>query len=142
MLTLSRTSLQTLAGTVKVAFRITALVIVLALHAISLPAHVGNLNAADAKCVCAVIECQLAAFAKDDANKAFSFAAPNVRKALGSAVNFMSMVRSDYPLVYRPSSEVFLTAVENDGDVTQRMQMVDSNGNAWLASYSLQKQKD
>ena len=54
----------------------------------------------------------------------------------------MSMVRSDYPLVYRPSSVVFLTAVENDGDVTQRMQMVDSNGNAWLASYSLQKQKD
>ena len=142
MLTLSRTLFHTLAGTVKIAFRSTALVMLLAFQAISLPAHAGNLNAADGKSVRAVIEGQLAAFAKDDANKAFSFAAPNVRKALGSAANFMSMVRSDYPVVYRPASVAFLTAEDIDGDISQRVQMVDSNGNAWLATYSLQKQKD
>ena len=142
MLTLSRTPFQTLAGTIKVAFRFTTFVMVLAFQAISLPAHAGNLSAADEKSVRAVIEGQLAAFAIDDANKAFSFAAPNVRKALGSAANFMSMVRGDYPVVYRPTSVAFLTAEDSGGDVTQRVQMVDSSGNAWLATYSLQKQND
>ena len=142
MLTLSRSSFQILAGTIKVACRFTAFLMVLAFQAISLPAHAANLNATDGKSVRAVIEGQLAAFAKDDADKAFSFAAPNVREALGSAANFMSMVRSDYPVVYRPTSVAFLTAEDNDGDVTQRVQMVDSSGNAWLATYSLQKQKN
>jgi hypothetical protein len=107
VLTLSRSPFQTLAGTVKVAFQRTALIMVLVLQVISLPAHAGNLSAADEKSVRAVVEGQLAAFAKDDADKAFSFAAPNVRKALGSAANFMSMVRSDYPVVYRPTSVAF-----------------------------------
>ncbi len=49
MLTLSHTSFQTLAGTINIAFRFTALVMVLAFQAISLPAHAGNLNAAEGK---------------------------------------------------------------------------------------------
>ena len=142
MLTLSRTSFQALARTVKAAFQFGALVMLLAFQAISLPAHAGNLSAAEEKSIRAVVEGQLAAFAKDDANKAFSFAAPNVREALGSAANFMSMVRSDYPVVYRPASVAFLKAEGNQGGVTQPVQMVDTNGSAWLAVYSLQKQKD
>jgi Domain of unknown function (DUF4864) len=54
----------------------------------------------------------------------------------------MSMVRSDYPVVYRPASVAFLKAEGKDGDVIQRVQMVDASGDAWLAVYSLQKQKD
>ena len=142
MLTLSRTSFQTVAGTVKFACQFAALVTLLAFQAISLPAHAGNISAADGKSIRTVVEGQLAAFAKDDADKAFSFAAPNVREALGSAANFMSMVRSDYPVVYRPASVVFLKAEGNDGDAIQRVQMVDASGNVWLAVYSMQKQKD
>lgn len=142
MLTFSRTVFQTLAGTAKVTRHFAALVMLLAFQAISLPAHAENLSAADEQSIRAVVEGQLAAFAKDDANKAFSFAAPNVRKALGSAANFMSMVRSDYPVVYRPASVAFLKAEGKDGDVIQRVQMADASGEAWLAVYSLQKQKD
>ena len=137
-----RTSLNIIASTARIAFQFAVLVMLLVFQAISLPAHAGNLPAADAKSVRAVVEGQLAAFAKDDANKAFSFAAPNVREALGSAANFMSMVRSDYPVVYRPASVAFLKAEGGDGDVIQRVQMVDTSGEVWLATYSLQKQKD
>ena len=105
------------------------------------PAFASPFTAADEKSVRAVVEAQLAALAKDDATKAFSYAAPNVRKAIGTASRFLSMVQNDYPVVYRPASVAFLKP-ESDGDeVVQRVQMQDASGNAWLAIYSLQRQK-
>ena len=142
MSTLFHTSSQPLVSSVKGAIQFAAFVLLLAFQAISVQAHAANLEAADEKSIRAVVEGQLAAFAKDDADKAFSFAAPNVRKALGSAANFMSMVRSDYPVVYRPTSVTFLKVEGKDGEVVQRVQMVDTDGAAWLAIYSLQQQKD
>ena len=96
---------------------------------------------ADEKSVRSVIQAQLAAFAKDDATQAFSYAAPNVRKAIGTASRFLSMVQNDYPVVYRPTSVAFLKAEGDGDDVVQRVQMQDAGGNAWLATYSLQRQK-
>ena len=99
------------------------------------------LTAADAKSVRTVIEAQLAAFASDDATKAFSFAAPNVREAAGSASSFLAMVRRDYPVVYRPASTAFLKPEGTGDEVLQRVQMLDASGDSWLAVYSLQRQK-
>ena len=104
-------------------------------------AQAATFTPADEKSVRSVVEAQLAALAKDDAVKAFSYAAPNVRKAIGTANRFLSMVQNDYPVVYRPASVAFLKP-EGDGDeVVQRVQMQDASGNAWLAIYSLQRQK-
>lgn len=105
------------------------------------PAFAAPFTPADAKNVRIVIEAQLAAFASDDAPKAFSFAAPNVREAAGSATSFLAMVRRDYPVVYRPASTAFLTPEGAGDDVLQRVQMLDANGDSWLAVYSLQRQK-
>ena len=111
------------------------------LHALQSPAHAATFTPADEKSVRSVVQAQLAALAKDDASKAFSYAAPNVRKAVGTASRFLSMVQNDYPVVYRPASVAFLKP-EGDGDeVVQRVQMQDASGNAWLAIYSLQRQK-
>ena len=63
-----------------------------------------DVSAADAKAVRSVIEAQLAAFAADDADKAFSFAAPGIRAMFITAERFLSMVREGYPVVYRPVS--------------------------------------
>lgn len=104
-------------------------------------AQADTLSAADEKSVRAVVEGQLAAFAKDDAAKAFSFAAPNVRKAVGSAAAFMAMVRRDYPVVYRPASSAFLKPEGSGDEVMQRVQLQDASGNAYLAIYSLERQK-
>ena len=104
-------------------------------------ANAAPFTAADEKTVRTVVEAQLAAFAKDDAVKAFSYAAPNVREAVGTADAFLTMVRRDYPVVYRPASVAFLKAEGKDDEVVQRVQMLDAGGNSYLAVYSLQRQK-
>jgi hypothetical protein len=107
-----------------------------------IPAHADSLSPADEKSVRAVIDGQLAALAKDDAKKAFSYAAPYIREAVGSAAGFLTMVRRDYPVVYRPASVAFLKPEGKDDEVVQRVQMLDASGNSWLATYSLQRQKN
>ena len=100
------------------------------------------LSAKDEKAVQAVVQSQLAAFAADDASKAFSFAAPELRKAIGSPAAFMAMVKNSYPVVYRPASVAFLKPDGSGDEVVQRVQMLDANGTSYLAVYSLQRQKD
>ncbi|MDO8717820.1 MAG: DUF4864 domain-containing protein [Polaromonas sp.] len=106
------------------------------------PAHAATLSAADEKSVHAVVQGQLTALARDDASKAFSYAAPNVRQAVGTAAGFMALVRRSYPAIYRPASVAFLRPESKDGQVIQRVQMRDERGDEWLATYSLQRQKD
>ena len=105
------------------------------------PVHAEALKAADEKAVLAVVRGQLAAFARDDADKAFSYAAPNVRQSVGSAAEFMAMVQRGYPVVYRPASTAFLKPEGKGDEAVQRVQMTDARGNPWLAIYSLQRQK-
>ena len=106
------------------------------------PARGEPLTPAGERAVRTVVRGQLDALARDDAVKAFSFAAPNVRQAVGSAAAFLAMVQRGYPVVYRPASVAFLKP-ESEGDqAIQRVRMVDGAGDAWLAIYSLQLQKD
>jgi hypothetical protein len=108
----------------------------------ALPASAAPFTAFDEKTVRTVVQAQLAAFAKDDAAKAFSFAAPNVQKAAGTAQGFMAMVRRDYPVVYRPASVAFLKPEGKNDQVIQRVQMADAGGASWLAVYSLERQRN
>jgi Domain of unknown function (DUF4864) len=118
-------------------------VFALAFWLASWPAQANTpLSAADEKNVRAVVQAQLKAFADDNAARAFGFAAPALQTQFGSAENFMAMVRSSYPVVYAPANVAFLKPETQDGDVIQRVQMNDQQGKAWLAVYSLQKQKD
>lgn len=114
----------------------------LALLLAAVPAQAAPFTAADEKSVRGVVENQLAAFARDDAAKAFSFAAPNVREAVGNAAGFMAMVRKDYPVVYRPGSVAFLKAEGKGDQAIQRVQMTDAGGASWLAVYSLERQRN
>ena len=100
------------------------------------------LTDADEEGVRAVVQAQLAALARDDAGAAYAFAAPNVRESVKSAAQFMAMVRKSYPAIYRPASTAFLKPEDHHGQVIQRVQLVDESGSAWLALYSLQRQKD
>jgi len=113
----------------------------LAAFQLMLVAHAAPFTAADEKTVRSVVAAQLAAFAKDDAVKAFSYAAPNIREAIGTAEAFLTMVRRDYPVVHRPASVTFLKAEGKDDDVVQRVQMLDASGNSYLAVYTLQRQR-
>ena len=106
------------------------------------PAQAALLTPAEEISIRAVVEGQLAALAKDDAVKAFSFAAPNVRQSVGTAPRFLALVRSSYPALYRPVSVAFLKPEAHHGQALQRVQVTDASGNAWLAAYSVQRQKD
>ncbi|HET7527280.1 MAG TPA: DUF4864 domain-containing protein [Burkholderiaceae bacterium] len=113
------------------------------LAVVAVPLHAGNdVAQADAKAVRALIEAQLAAFASDDANKAFSFAAPTIQTLFVSADRFLAMVREQYPVVYRPASVSFLQPEWIDGRLIQRVQMIDAAGAPWLVAYEVQQQPD
>jgi hypothetical protein len=113
-----------------------------------LAAPAAELTKAEETDIRAVVQAQLDAFAKDDADAAFSFAAPNIRRMMGSAQAFMAMVRSGYAVVHRPASVMFLKArwlegqANEGGEVVQAVQMTDAKGSAWLAIYRLQRQVD
>lgn len=98
-----------------------------------------TLSAQDEKAALAVVQAQLAAFAKDDAAKAFSYATPQIQKVFGTPQNFLAMVRQQYPVVYRPATTAFFKPEPHAGDVLLRVQMTDANDAQWLAVYSLQR---
>jgi hypothetical protein len=93
------------------------------------------LSGPDAAAVREVIEAQLDAFRRDDAQRAFSFAAPVIREQFGTAENFMQMVRTSYAVVYRPRSVKFETFEVVDNQVFQPVRMTDADGQAWVAIY-------
>jgi hypothetical protein len=115
---------------------------VLLFAGLSLTARAADLGAGDAKSVRAVIQSQLTAFAADDAARAFSFATPQLREAFGSADNFIRMVRSSYPVVYRPATVAFLKPQIDQGTVVQAVHFTDGGGVLWLALYTLERQRD
>lgn len=90
----------------------------------------------------AVVQAQLDAFAADDARRAFLLATPGARRHLGSPDNFINMVRKRYAVVYRPASVAFLKPQLIDGVVVLGVQMTDTQGAAWLATYTLERQPD
>ena len=98
-----------------------------------------SVSADDRATVRLVIEGQLAAFAADDAERAFSYGSPNIQKTFITARNFMDMVRIAYPVVYRPASLSFQVPVMDKEEVWQTVQMRDAAGMDWTALYTLQR---
>jgi len=105
-------------------------------------AQTHTVSAADMRTARAVVQAQLDAFAADDAPRAFSLAAPRLREVFGSADRFMAMVRSSYPVVYRPASVAFLVPEWLDRELIQGVHFTDGQGGLWLAIYRLQRQRD
>ena len=88
------------------------------------------------------VQAQLAAFAADDAELAFSYAAPAIRDMFQTPAKFMAMVQQTYPVVYRPATVLFMTAKGLDLAVVQPVRIWDLAGNSWLATYTLERQVD
>jgi hypothetical protein len=100
------------------------------------------LSGPDAAAVREVIEAQLDAFRRDDAQRAFSFAAPGIRQIFGTAENFIQMVRTSYAVVYRPQSVKFERFEVLDDEVFQPVRLTDAQGQAWIALYAMERQPD
>jgi Domain of unknown function (DUF4864) len=89
-----------------------------------------------------VIRAQEQAFASDDAAAAYSHAAPEIKQLFPQADIFMQMVRQGYAPVYRHKSFEFGEARSSGGRIAQRVHIVDDNGEAWEAMYTLEQQPD
>jgi hypothetical protein len=89
-----------------------------------------------------VIRAQEQAFGRDDATAAYSHAAPAIKQIFPQADIFLQMVQQAYPPVYRHKSFEFGEARSADGQIAQRVHIVDANGEAWEALYTLEQQPD
>ena len=89
-----------------------------------------------------VIRSQEQALGRDDAATAYSYAAPAIRDMFPQADIFRSMVQRSYAPVYRHKSFEFGEAQIADGKIAQRVHIVDADGNAWEALYTLEPQPD
>lgn len=87
-----------------------------------------------------VIERQLDAFRRDDAEAAFSFAAPGIRAKFGSPARFIAMVRTHYRAVYRPRHVLFRGLDTSRLMPVQDVLVVGPDGASFLARYPMQKQ--
>jgi Domain of unknown function (DUF4864) len=90
----------------------------------------------------AVIRSQEEAFSRDDAAAAYTFAAPGIKSLYQTPDIFMYMVRKGYAPVYRHRSFEFGEAKAYEGKIYQQVHIVDANGDAWEALYTLEPQPD
>ncbi len=97
------------------------------------------LSDVDVRALREVIEAQLDAFRKDDAPRAFSYATEGIRETFGNAENFLQMVRTSYPVVYRPRTVAFEPPEVFQGEVLQPVRMTDADGRSWIALYPMER---
>ena len=87
--------------------------------------------------IISVIESQIAAFRRDDAVAAFSFASPTIHAQFGDADTFLAMVAALYPPVYRPRRLEFLDLKSVEGRWVQRVLIVGPQGEFVMAMYPM-----
>jgi len=89
-----------------------------------------------------IIRAQVDAFGRDDAATAYSYAAPAIQSMFPQADIFLGLVKQRYAPVYRHKSFEFGEAQVADGKIAQRVHIVDADGEAWEALYTLEQQPD
>ena len=105
----------------------------------TMPSEVGE---ADRQAIRMVIEEQLGAFQRDDAQAAFAQATPNIQAIFQTPDRFMAMVRGGYPPVYRPRQVEFRDIVDIGGTPTQRVFIIGPDGAPVMALYPMERQAD
>ena len=107
------------------------------LFGVSAPAFADDVSAAQG-----VIRAQEQAFSRDDAAAAYAHAAPEIKQLFPQPEIFLQMVQQAYPPVHRHKSFEFGEARAAGSRIAQRVHIVDDNGEAWEAMYTLEQQSD
>jgi hypothetical protein len=89
-----------------------------------------------------VIRSQEQAFSQGDAAAAYSYAAPAIKKLFPQAEIFLFMVQNSYAPIYRHKSFEFGDARTEGNWIAQRVHIIDADGQAWEAMYTLEQQAD
>lgn len=99
-------------------------------------------SAGDRSAIRDVIQGQIDAFGRDDADAAFAYASPAIRSLFGQSAVFMDMVRQGYPPVYRPQMFEFGDIVALNGQLTQKVHVVGPDGRPVTAFYPMTRLPD
>lgn len=122
--------------------RILALLGVLVAIATPAAAQAPSPSAGDRSAIRDVIQGQIDAFGRDDADAAFAYASPAIRSLFGRSSLFMEMVRQGYPPVYRPQMFEFGAVVSLNGQLTQKVHVVGPDGRPVTAFYPMTRLPD
>ncbi|MBC7944830.1 MAG: DUF4864 domain-containing protein [Burkholderiales bacterium] len=88
-----------------------------------------------------VINAQIEALEQDDAETAFSYASPALRKMFQTPRQFISMIRQNYAAVYRPRAITFLPPSIVHNVPVQPVRLLASDGKVIVALYSMQREE-
>lgn len=98
---------------------------------------------AEVKAAQSSIDGQLKALIANDGARAYSFAAPNIKRIFPTADVFMGMVTKAYPPVRKPQSYAFGKAEEmGPTTIMQQVLLVGPDGKDYEAVYTLERQPD
>lgn len=85
------------------------------------------------------ISSQIEAFKVDDFEQAFTYATPTLQQLFQTPSNFERMVTNGYPMVWRPAEVRYLELKEYEGEMWQKVQIIDQKGFAHLLLYRMQQ---
>lgn len=106
------------------------------------PANADPLSDSDARAIHDVVQSQLAAFAQDDAVRAFSFASPALQASIGSPDRFLDMVKRAYPPVYRNQRAIYSVPQNVAGHTLMKVRLTGIDSSVWLAVYEMEHEAD
>ena len=96
-------------------------------------------NKNEEEIVKSVISSQIAAFMEKNIEKAYSFAAPNIKRQFSNAENFGLMVRNGYPVIWKPKSYQFVEFSTNGKRSIQRVLFRSASDSLLTYDYLLEK---
>lgn len=99
-------------------------------------------DVADRASIRGVISNQIEAFRRNDATAAFGYATPNIQRVFGNAENFVALVETAYPPVWRPRDVQFGAIEDRDGRIVQKVELIGPDGAPVLALYSMERGSD
>jgi hypothetical protein len=90
----------------------------------------------------AIIQRQLDAFKKNDADSAFSLASPGLKETYSNPHNFMDSVRSGETPFFKRRMVEYHDFVTSGDDAAQSVVLVDDDSSVWTVVYKLSRQPD
>ena len=96
----------------------------------------------DRSAIVDIIRAQLAAFEAEDAELAFSFSSPTIRRIFRNPNRFMRMVQRGYEPIFRPQRVEFLDPVLTGAGWVQPLFVIGPGGLPVIADYTMQMQPD
>ncbi len=84
-----------------------------------------------------VVKQQLEAFKINDADKAYYFAAPLIKKQFEDPKSFMKMVEENYEPVSNPKNFYFIKSKFSNNEIYHQLQIISQSNQSYIATYSL-----